>query len=333
MKFRLNAVLAACMVAGLGLWGSGSAQAVPSSAEIVGAINAAKVLPAGQSLSATYDRGQIIVSTYRNPKAQEKDLKIDAVLITKAVKDRFGADVKSVTVMFYDATNRSNYRQVVVSEGLVQRFASGELSQQLLFDALAVTSGSVGGGSSTGVAGNVTPAVVLAYQCVRGYKYEDRNQTYMNLRKLANANWNVSKLWASFMAIEQQIKSGGSTIIDAPLDKLDEDISRDGIQCVAQAQARVEAHNKAMAGLNDARSKLALSKNVGSGMWEPRRQRVLMELRRRAGRGENVTYLHAMLFNEVEPYVARINDPEAMMKAQEKLMFIEKQLGMYADGM
>jgi hypothetical protein len=94
-------------------------------AEVVNALEKAKILAPSIRLNARVSPDEVIIATYKNPKAEDKDCKIDAVLIAKAVMDLAPGEVPRVTVYFYSSSTLSKYKQVEVTAGDVKAFASG----------------------------------------------------------------------------------------------------------------------------------------------------------------------------------------------------------------
>lgn len=121
IPLSLAGLLLACQV---------SAYAAVTPAAIQAAINRAKVLPAGTGLSVNVSKNQASVSTYRNTKANEKDCKIDAVMIAKTIMDLSPEEIINVTVYFYNRSDLSAYDQVTLSSGDIKAFGSGELSKE-----------------------------------------------------------------------------------------------------------------------------------------------------------------------------------------------------------
>ncbi len=144
-------ITAALLIAGL-CSSPFAALAAPSSSQLVGAIANSKVLPASVRVNAQYYMGQVSVYMYRSGRVPDNDLKIDSVLVTKVLRDKFGTDVKSVQLNFYDSNNQRDVRQCVVSQAQVDDFGAGKMSQEQLLKYLSITRTTAGssGGSSSG---------------------------------------------------------------------------------------------------------------------------------------------------------------------------------------
>ncbi|MBS2008682.1 MAG: hypothetical protein JST01_16660 [Cyanobacteria bacterium SZAS TMP-1] len=111
--------------------------------DVVNAIEKAKILAPTIRLNAKVGADEVIIATYKNPKAADKDCKIEAVFIAKTVMDLAPGEVPRVTVYFYSSTSLSNYKEVTVTAGDVKAFASGSLSQDELMASVKVTEGTI----------------------------------------------------------------------------------------------------------------------------------------------------------------------------------------------
>ena len=113
------------------------ALATLSTSDIVYAINKRQFLPAGTALNVRIDKDQVFVSTYRHANAEEKDCKIDAVLISRSILDAAPGEIARVTCYFY-GKDMSSYQEVSVSAGDIKAFASGQLTNEQLLASLVV---------------------------------------------------------------------------------------------------------------------------------------------------------------------------------------------------
>lgn len=115
-----------------------AAIAVPSSQDLVSAIEKAKVLSAGTRISAALSNGEAYISTFKNAKATDEDCKIEAILVAKALMDLAPSDINRVNVYFYNAMRLNKRKEVSVSAGDVKAFGSGQLSQDQLLGSIAI---------------------------------------------------------------------------------------------------------------------------------------------------------------------------------------------------
>lgn len=109
-----------------------------SDSEIVSAIEKAKILAPTIRMNARVGKDEVEVSTYKNPKAEDKDCKIEAVLIAKTVMELAPGDVPRVIVYFYSSNSLSRFKQVAVTAGDVKAFGSGPMSQDELLRSISI---------------------------------------------------------------------------------------------------------------------------------------------------------------------------------------------------
>ncbi len=88
-------------------------------------------------MNVRIDKDQVFVSTFRHASADEKDYKIDAVLIAKAVIEAAPNEVARVNCYFY-GKDLSSYQEVSVSAGDIKAFASQQLTNEQLLASLSV---------------------------------------------------------------------------------------------------------------------------------------------------------------------------------------------------
>ncbi|MBU6453570.1 MAG: hypothetical protein KGS72_17455 [Cyanobacteria bacterium REEB67] len=112
-------------------------------ADITSAIEKAKIFDSSIRLNARINSDEIMVSTYKNPKAADQDCKIDAVLVAKTIMDLAPGEVPRVTVYFYSASTLSSYKEVSVTAGDVKAFASGSLSKDELLSSIKIKEGTI----------------------------------------------------------------------------------------------------------------------------------------------------------------------------------------------
>lgn len=114
-----------------------------SQADITKAIQEAKIFPSGTQLKIRVTSDRVLVSTFRDSRANEKDLKIEAVLIGKAVFDLPDSNFSGVSVFFYDTANPRAHKSINITKGDVAAFGSGQVSQDELLNSLSMRVGDV----------------------------------------------------------------------------------------------------------------------------------------------------------------------------------------------
>lgn len=294
-----------------------------SEAEIIQTIHVAKIFKT-PNFRATFSDGTVIVNMYRNPSAPERDLKIDAVLVTKALRDRYPADVKAVSMNFYDQTNRTAVRQCTVPEQMIKRFASGGITQEDLLSFLTVTkgaavvaTGSRGGGGST----RVDKEVVRAYKIQDGFNYNKRSTLYNSIREVAFNGYNIDTIWYEFMKLESEIKANHQEETIEQFNKVNRLVDT-AIPIVNEANAK-NAQSNMIAKANAATEEAMAKVQPAYGFAFPRRCAIwgaLMAKRKTA----DVSYYVQNFVERVEPLARRGDSKEA----REAIMSLEKSLGL-----
>ncbi|MBX9672765.1 MAG: hypothetical protein K2X70_04940 [Candidatus Obscuribacterales bacterium] len=115
--------------------------AMASEADVTHAIDKAKILAPTITFNVRVSKDEVEVATYKNPKAVDKDCKIEAVLIAKAVMDLSPGEVSRVTVYFYSSSALSRYKSLTVTAGDVKAFAAGAIGQDELLTSLKINEG------------------------------------------------------------------------------------------------------------------------------------------------------------------------------------------------
>ncbi|MBS1953331.1 MAG: hypothetical protein JST89_04040 [Cyanobacteria bacterium SZAS-4] len=106
-----------------------------TSREVADAIAKAQILTT--PISVQIEGNSVTVSTYLNKQATNKDFKVDAALIAKAVVDLAPTDVSRVTVYYYNTTI-TKCDAVTVTAGDVKAFSSGAMSKEQLLSTLVL---------------------------------------------------------------------------------------------------------------------------------------------------------------------------------------------------
>lgn len=172
---------------------------IPTPAEMRQAIASKKILKS--DVQAYYSNGEATINTYAHPKATDNDCKIEAVLVTKVLTadPGFGSAIKSVRVNFYNQSNPTYYRAVVVPEGQIKLFASRAITDQQLLQGVAFT---------TGRAASAQPTEIRNLQDVAsGVQINERITLANNILQLKNQGVDVSRPMAVFMKMEAEVKA------------------------------------------------------------------------------------------------------------------------------
>lgn len=109
------------------------------STQLSTSLRRAKIVDASYKLTASVSSDEILITTQKKPKANETELKIEAVLLSKVAFDTVTSGPQRVKLMFLDIDN-GVYNQVLVKRAEVMLFGEGKLSQKDLLASLEVTS-------------------------------------------------------------------------------------------------------------------------------------------------------------------------------------------------
>lgn len=133
-----NLALAFTLTCGAGI--TVPAFAATTGAEIVAGIEKEHILAPGARVNARVEGPNAFLSTYRHTKANDTDLKVDALLMSKVV---MGLDpsISNVTVYFFSSADLTKYKQLTVSSVSVKAFGSGAVGKDELISSLNLTAG------------------------------------------------------------------------------------------------------------------------------------------------------------------------------------------------
>src|SRR5262245_52585214 len=111
------------------LTNAGAVFAAVTQDEAAKAINKASILAPGTDIKVRVGGDSVAVSTFRNRNANDKDTKIEALLIAKTIFDLQGNTASSVTTYFYNNMQPNQFRSVSVKTSDVKAFESGSMGQ------------------------------------------------------------------------------------------------------------------------------------------------------------------------------------------------------------
>lgn len=114
-----------------------AALAATTPAEIQAAVDKSAILPPGTSMNVRVAGGQAVIATYQNAKANDKDCKIDAVMIAKTAMD-LDSQIGRVTVYFYNRADMTRYKEVTLSAGDIKAFGSGQMDKDAFLNSVAL---------------------------------------------------------------------------------------------------------------------------------------------------------------------------------------------------
>jgi hypothetical protein len=196
-------------------------------AQLVEAIKRANIVTAGCPIDATVGGLEIVISTYRRPKAFDHDCKIDAVLIAKQIVDLDPKNIERVSVIFQDSKHSNRYHKVVVTAADVVAFGAGQINQDKFLDSLAIVSGT-------------EPNVLIQYKDLSyqdildgkaswGMLTSERQQAYGRIRVLEKrglAQQSVSEDMDLYLRIEDLCRRQNQFEAKAKLDALNRQLAQ-----------------------------------------------------------------------------------------------------------
>lgn len=108
-----------------------------TASDIINAIDKGKILAPSIRVNAQVRPDVVYISTYKNLKANDRDCKIEAVLLAKTVMD-LAPEIPRVEVRFYEQTSLNRFKQISVSAGDVKAFAGGTIKEDQLLNGLVL---------------------------------------------------------------------------------------------------------------------------------------------------------------------------------------------------
>src|SRR6185369_1796341 len=115
---KIHAFLIAALTLSSLNCGVGAAQTLTRD-EVMRVVSGARVLDPKYQLNVGVAPDMVTITTYQNQAAKDvdRDCKIDAILVAKALYDKFGSSLPVVKLMFFDTRNTSKYKTVSVRPG------------------------------------------------------------------------------------------------------------------------------------------------------------------------------------------------------------------------
>lgn len=269
---------------------------IPTSQSVINDIRAAKILSKdlSDSLAVRIVGSEITVSAYVNPHSSDQDCKIDAVLIAKELVSKYRS-VKFVKVIFSNINEPSKYRSIVVRAGDIDLYGSGALSKVNLLKMINVANEHRLPSKKA-----IRPEEeVTYYRVVPGFHEEDREQTLLNLKKIAKARGNISDLWVLFKQIEEMVKDYKTEEVVEPFNRLNLLIG----QRTEQVNANIERRNeefKRQLYLQESTLQRA-NYRLSPGYAYRRRMAVRYAIEKRARAGADTSWYQRRLLYDIEP--------------------------------
>lgn len=230
MILRRGVILPAVLISCVLCTGSVAAADTVTPSEMVTVLRNTHVLKPEVALHATYDEHNklAVVLTDRNPKALEKDCKIDAVLVAKKLVDSFPNDINTVRVIF-SVPGKDDAKQVDVTKVDVKAYGSGAVKADELLSSLNLVQPKTDNDSGTGIGDSAGLGVAP------GPLEGQRLILLGRIQALKNRGTGVSAFQALFDKIEAEAKAGDQTSLSKDVPDLRQKLDEQS-ELVKQAQ-------------------------------------------------------------------------------------------------
>lgn len=190
-------------------------------AQLQKAILSAHIISSDYRVNVSVKGPEAAVVTYRNPRAAERDMKIDAVLIAKRIMD-VSPSIACVRSRFYEIGTGCQYFQVEVHAGDIAAFARGVEDREKLLASLPLTDSQAGACVNSN---QDYSTLVSNYEVVGGYGRQQRTRLLEQLLKIEQLGGECAGFWRPFLAIEDAARLGDDRKILAQVRALGDRLS------------------------------------------------------------------------------------------------------------
>ena len=170
--------------------------------EMVAILRNAKVVNPQYPLRASMNEHEGIVTTQRNPKATDKDCKIDAVLMAKTLMDSYPGEILRVKVLFSDY-DKQTCSAIKITKGDVESYGSGTIKQDEFLESLEVSTFKENDSPFGTQAGQS-----LSIAVVPGFLQDKRLVLLSRIEALEHKGTNTKAFMQYFQQIEDLVKQG-----------------------------------------------------------------------------------------------------------------------------
>jgi hypothetical protein len=191
-----------------------SAQQTATPTEMVAILRNAKVVNPQYPLRANLNEHEAVVTTQRNPKATDKDCKIDAVIMAKTLVDTFPGEILRVKVLFSDY-DKQTCSEIKISKGDVESYGSGTIKQDEFLDSLEVQTFKENDSPF-----DVNAGKSLSVGAAPGFLQDKRLVLFSRIEALEQKGTNVKAFREYFQQIEDLVKKGDETQAATMIDSL-----------------------------------------------------------------------------------------------------------------
>lgn len=197
-----------------------------SEAQLSKLIDQSKVLGTDTEVRAELHESEreVVITTNHNPKATDKDCKIDAVLIARKIMDADPGGIAKVRVVFYDRENNRNFRQVTVREGDIKAFASHQITQDTLLAELELVAGQVN--PVERFKGRSYKEISQSLEVLPGIRHGERMQLLGQISTLQEKGVSVHPYLVQFFQMEDKVRQGDREGAEKSLESLAEKVNR-----------------------------------------------------------------------------------------------------------
>ncbi len=190
------------------------AQKTATPTEMVAMLRNAKIVNPLYPLRANLTEHEAVVATQRNPKATDKDCKIDAVLIAKTLMDTFTGDVLRVKVLFSDY-DKQTVSTIKVSKGDVESYGNGTMKQVEFLESLEIETSKENDSPFAPEAGQSVSTGVAP-----GYMQNKRLVLLSRIEAMNQKGTNTKGYMDYFKQIDDLVKKGDETQVASMITKL-----------------------------------------------------------------------------------------------------------------
>lgn len=280
------------------------------------ALKKCRVLGADAEMGAELHQAdkEVIITANCNPKATDRDCKIDAVLIARKLTELDPGAFAKVTVLFYERSNDNNFRKVTVREGEIKAFATHQISQDTLLAEIETQKGFVDPLAKYRLQSYAQ--ISRSLSALPGQELDARKQMLARILALKEKNVPVHYLLARFFQMEDKVRrgddSGASQILSGLTCSLEREEANNKDSETASGES--SGHNAAVS---------ADRQSPAPGLLFPRRLRLAQKIAELKETGRDVS-AYERLEREIEFLANTGNRPVLLAR----IRWAEQQLGL-----
>jgi hypothetical protein len=209
MEMRINIAICSFCLLVLQVLAVPSWAATATTNQIEQTILKAKILTPGFPVKAQIMGNEVEIRTHRNPKATDRDCRIDAALIAKAIAELKLDKVQKVRVVFYERLSGAMFKQVAINLQDIKSFGSGNISPDELLAKTELVEVRKSYQELT-----QAPAVVP------GISYGERLEIFGRIQRLKALGVGVGPYEQRFLVMEDLVRRGTVDNVDANINDL-----------------------------------------------------------------------------------------------------------------